>query len=213
MGYKALAAAAVMAISVSQVEAAVVKYDIDLRYVGTTFRDVLIYVNNPAGDVFVIDQMGLEGNPFGITGMHSGLTYGQTVKFTAEVHYADDPNDMIGQFDNGTRAYGCYLANASCNHITYGQQRENNFGLYYDDSIAFDGSLEIGGTISHSFWRPWKDEQYAWGRFWTEWETAEFEVISVNEPQPAPVPLPATAALLPLGLAALAAIRKRRKAA
>ena len=211
MVYKALAVAAAMTIGISQADAAVVKYDIDLRYLGTTFRDVIIYVNNPAQDVFVTETMGLEGNPFGITGMQSGLTYGQTVKFTAEVHFPENQDEWISAYDNGGRAYNCMLGNASCDSITQAYQWEDSIGLFYDDSLDFVGELKVGGKFTNRSWRPWVQDRYEWGSFYAEWETAEFEVLKINQPQPAPVPLPATAALLPLGVGALAVLRKRRK--
>lgn len=210
MNFRSVIAAAAVAIGVgSAAEAAtIVNYDIELRYEGTTFRDVDIGFYNWNMAEVHYDEMALEGNPFGIVGRYSHLNIGDVVRFVAEVFYPDDPNELVGMYDNGGRAPVCRLGGLECD-VTYALPGEA-FRLDYWDMVSVYGTTAIGEPFAYEWWGPLVEPQHtSVVAFYAWWEKANFTVLSVVEP--APVPLPATAALLPLGLGALALLRRRRR--
>lgn len=204
-------AAAVAAIGIGQAAAAaVVNYDIQLRYDGTKFRDVSIWSHDPAIADISLHEMALEGNPYGVTGHFSHLQLGDIVRFTAEIIYPDDPEHWIGVHDNGGRANHCSLAGHDCSDLTMTFPGAE-FDLYHWDTLGTFGTTQVGGIFEQWFWGPEVSNQVtSYGGFHAWYESAYFTVLAVDEPAPAPVPLPAAAALLPLGLGALAMMRRRR---
>src|SRR5690606_13704420 len=104
---------------------------------------------------------------------------------------------------NGGYLLHCKLAGRDCSRADSTQP-----GLYfaYGDSFWAYGSATIGGSfnvyefLSSGYDLDWGGSAYIWDR------DTHFPVVDVL----APVPLPASAALMPLGLAGLAMIRRRR---
>lgn len=80
--------------------------------------------------------------------------------------------------------------------------------LKYDEGSIFDSTENINNDVSAAL--TWNGNtgsiSYSFGDLWS-YEAAKIELGTYV----APVPLPAGAALLPLGLAALAMFRKRRR--
>ena len=212
MSIRVLMAAAAVAVGVVQAEAAtVVDYDIELRYEGTTFRDVDIgFINWDMPD-HKYDQMPLEGNPYGIVGRYSHLNIGDIVRFVAQVVYPDDPtnyDEWPGAHDNGGRAPICNLGGLDCD-VTFAIPGEV-FQLDLFDVIFMQGTTTIGGAFTRTWWGPMVPSQHtSTVAFYAWWEEAKFTVLSVD--QPAPVPLPMSVALMPVGLGALAMMRRRRR--
>ena len=206
-------AAAAVAVGVGQAEAAtVVNYDIELRYDGTFFGDVEIGFREWDVPNLEYDWMPLDGNPFGIVGRFSHLKIGDIVRFVAEVIHPDDPYDTdqwSGGSDNGGRANHCDLAGYDCSNLTM-TFPGTDFQLYYWDTISTLGTTKVGEVFQQTFWGPEVRPQHTSSvSFYAWWENANFTVLSVNEP--APVPLPISIALMPIGLSALAMMRRRRR--
>lgn len=214
-----LAIALVVGAGQTACAATLARYDIDLRYTGTTFWDVSFSPFDDTVDAIVLDSMALEGNSMGVIGTYGHLALGDVVRFQADVIYPDDPyntDTWLHAFDNGGRAPSCDLAGITCTGTTQTYSGDR-FRLYDWDASEIYGSVIVGDEFRHLQWGPEVPEQFtAKGYFHAMFEIARFEVVAVVNPipntlPPSPVPLPLSAALLPLGLGAFTIVRKRRR--
>lgn len=195
--------------------ATLARFDIGLRYEGTTYTDLTVTDYGAAGPA---DPTGWQDHHFGtllaeesglaLPTLRPGLSIGDMVAFRATLSVPDDPEDMIAPFDNGGYALRCNLAGVGCTDGVTGTFANGDmlFGEYR--SLTVDA--RPGGTLTYLFNNDYlSSESLGWGTMTFFNRMAEFTVVSVN--QPAPVPLPMSAGLLGLGIGALAMTRRRRR--
>lgn len=210
-------AAAWAAIGIGQAaDAATVKdYDLYLRYEGTSFYNFVFYdkwnnYDDTYGNYYPAED------PLGLKVPNKnfpGLAVGDIVRFIATIIFPDNPNQLIGQYDNGGRAPVCLVGKTSCTNTEHAVMRgsHDGFRIDYSDLISIAGSKQVGSEFVYSHFYPgnWSSDDGRWDYY--AWYTdAYFTVVRIDDAL-APVPLPATAALLPLGLGAMALMRRRRR--
>lgn len=197
----------------------VTSFHLKLRYEGTYYSDGWIVQDEAeAGESWEsFDRIQADGYRLGMPVYDPKLQPGEKTSFKATLTIPDDPDQVIDYFDNGGRASHCKLGHLDCSvgvtstsptSILWGEYQSLNFQPVVGSTLSFLYNLDYtGSTLSLD-----------WGTviFHNRW--ADFTVTDVIQPKRptastldiAPVPLPAGAALLPLGLAALALVRKRR---
>ncbi|GHG11266.1 VPLPA-CTERM sorting domain-containing protein [Paracoccus aerius] len=215
----AVIAAAVVAVGVGQAEAATytaVDYDLYLRYEGTAFSDLVAYDQWDLDNTYSSPYYPAE-DPLNLdisNKMFPSLAIGDIVRFIATIVFPEDPDQLLGQYDNGGRAPVCAIGKTSCTNTTeaYPKGPYDAFDIRYSDLIMITGSTQVGSAFTYNQAYPgdWASDDGRWS-YHAWYSAAKFTVVEIVD-TPAPVPLPATAALLPLGIGALATMRKRRKA-
>lgn len=186
--------------------ATIVTHDLKLRYEGTRFDDARVYQQSS-------DQVLFEGDidkrdyDWGFEGLFSDLPIGAIVQFNATVLYPDNPgnvgwSDEVGGVSNGGTTYSCTLGSVMCK-ASITSLSGSDFFLGYDDR---SGIIKNGNSLQYWLWGRGLNVDYT-KDIWREYEnqTAYFTVL------PAPVPLPASIALIPMGIGALALLRRRRR--
>lgn len=197
--------------------ATLARFDISLRYEGTTYTDLTVTDYGTAGPVDLtgwqdhqFDTLLAEESGLSLPTLRPGLAIGDMVAFRATLAVPDNPEDMIAPFGNGGYALRCNLAGAGCTGSVTGTYHDGDmlFGEYR--SLTVDA--RPGGTLTYLFNNDHLSSgELGWGIMTFFNRMADFTVVSVN--QPAPVPLPVSAGLLGLGIGALAMTRRRRQAA
>ena len=187
--------------------ATVVTHDLTLRYEGTRFSEALVYQRSSGQTLFEGDIDKGEYD-WGFDGLFNDLPIGAIVQFNATVFYPDDSNSVgwsneTGGMSNGGFTYSCMLGSVSCSaSITF--LSGDDFFLGYDDR---SGIIKDGDSLEYWLWgRGTSNTDYTkdiWQQF--ENQSAYFTVL------PAPVPLPASIAMIPMGIGALALLRRRRR--
>lgn len=186
--------------------ATTVNHDLRLRYDGTSFTEASVYQRSSDLTLFE-GTIGPWDYDWGFEGFFNHLPLGAIVPFKATILYPDEPFTWVsngsGFLDNGGRVQACSFTGPLCN-ATWTQRRGDDFRFGYDDAAGFD---KIGNQIRYSFWgRAFRDIDPAEDiRREYEFQTVHFTVL------PAPVPLPASIALIPMGIGALALLRRRRR--
>lgn len=219
MGIRALCAAAAVVVGVgSAAEAATytsVSYDMFVRYDGTAFTDVDYYPiahdhysfenkDISAGDT----SLGLKSHLFGLPAI------GTIFQFTVNILHPDIPYH-VPYYGNGGSTPVCQLGPWNCTATDQTNISANSFSLAYDDDWWMSVNAQEGSTFEVGLSAIYSGVQTplitadGMHMYWYDYETSYFTILGVS--QPAAVPLPATAALLPLGLGALAMLRRRRR--
>lgn len=207
VGLKAMCATAALMVGVGQAEAATtVNYDLWLRYEGTSLYDLSYYEIDGSNEYEEANYTADATTPFKPVKFGDLIT-GAMIRFTATVEYPDPPTSFTE-----TTISPCQLGAEDCTYFNYANMNQDGRIRLYNffGDYMLSGYPTAGGTLSYWFdsFGTVEDRTTADGvyKYRTRGETANFTVV-----QPAPVPLPVTAALLPVGLGALAMMRKRRK--
>lgn len=214
-----LAAVAVVGIGAAAEAAVIRDYDIYLRYEGTAFSDIVYFdIMNPDGEIIEGDTDRDEMLPGTRSFLLGDLVIGQIINLKAKIVHPDFP-EPEGLNGNGGRTPDCIFGSWNCSASNFtgsdfnGTPPDEDFLFAYADIWYVQGSSILGSKVAVNFWSGATSDRYTStdGRF--EWfsgeENSYFEVVAA--PDMSPIPLPASAALLPLGIGALAMIRKRRK--
>ena len=191
MGIKAVVAAVVMAMGVTQAEAAT--FSFGLEYVGSYFNDV--WVMDREG-TYSYPGLSSQDDPWGIPLLWDGLQAGRTYNFYMTADQEGVTSCSLGKYD--------------CSH-----SRDPYWGYYTPLFFGDEGnyvrfsSHDLDATVT--VWQNWQLTDMEFNNGDVSGVTGDryttFRIVDL-----APVPLPAPAALLPLGLGALALLRKRRRA-
>ena len=197
--------------------ATLARFDISLRYEGTTYTDLSVTDYGTAGPAdpsgwrdHYFDTLLAEESALALPTLRPGLAIGDMVAFRATLAVPDDPGDMIAPFDNGGHALRCNLAGVGCTDGVTATYADGDMLFGEFRSLTVDATP--GGALTYLFNNDYlSSESLGWGTMTFFNRMAEFTVLSVN--QPAPVPLPMSAGLLGLGIGALAMTRRRRKPA
>lgn len=189
MSIKAICAMAVFAASLGQAEAATY----GARYIETIFGDVRVAeLHKEENNEHEYDQLSSSDDPWGlklfIPGMKSGDIFSLEDIWSSCI--LDEPMSC-----GGTGPYDFFDEDP----IQFG-------GEYY--YVQFSGPLAAGTRVNL-----WDIAEYGGHIYFTDDlyvdirnRNTYFEIVDL-----APVPLPATTALLPVGIGALAMMRKRRR--
>ncbi|VDS07595.1 hypothetical protein PARHAE_00772 [Paracoccus haematequi] len=218
MGIRALCAAAAVVVGVgSAAEAATYRttsLEMTVRYDGTHFSDVSYYDAKEGDAIFQGDveagdtSLGLQSYLFGFPEI------GTVFDFIVTVIVPLVPIDDY-YYGNGGRTPVCQLGPWDCTDTNRTYGGNESIFLAWDDDWIVEGPLQVGQSIEVFYHMIYggndgimytNDGSHVYSH---EIEYSYFTVLSVD--RISPVPLPATSALLPLGLGALAVLRKRRK--
>lgn len=214
MGIRALCAAAAVVAGMGSAEAATVaNYDFWLRYEGTAFRDLSYASADETTDIDFYGSTGPKEMPDGVKStLFRGLQIGDVIRAVVQVVHPDVPVEDDPYYGNGGRTPICQIGPWDCTATNYTFPQTDGFFLAFDDVWDLDLKVVVGSAFIVDFWA---------GAYGNGIETTDdglylytynrsHDTFTVVD-QPAPVPLPATAALLPMGIGALAMMRKRRK--
>lgn len=226
MGIRALcAAAAVMVAGVGAADAATVvkEYNLHLRYEGTAFYDAFYSQYDSEGNYEETIHLGDVAVGEAPSWMKSydfpDLTPGSIIGFIATIIFDDEVTFDEGGFALSGSAPVCRIGTVSCIGMNYNQLSESGVDL----NIKPEGNMwlsfnpAVGGDFEFGRWmyempKPHRAvENGITYIYYSEMQLSNFTVVSAADI--APVPLPASAALLPLGIGALAFLRKRRRSA
>ena len=210
---RAILGAAVLAVCGSSAGAAVFRYDLDLIYLGTRYTELQLIFSG-TGEEIRKDSYLADGNPFGLP-VYSSAGIGDAVSFSGIFYVPDDQDQVLDYFDNGGRAYACVLAGNDCS-ATVSAVRASASSLSFQagEYVSFVSNLGAGGRLSYTYNLDYMSSGDFADGFYVFWDrTAEFAVTSasITDLSLAPVPLPASAALLPVGMGAIACLRRRRR--
>lgn len=187
-----------MAVSVGQAEAAVYNYGVS--YDSTTLYDVTVITQDDDGGLsdYYFDSLNAEGPDFQLPLQTPGLR-------SAKVY-------RLRVVTDGTDVVSCELAGFDCGVSKDDYYSFQESPLSFSDEyrqLAFSEPAAIGVSFSFSDWNGQASSGVSFsgeGYYgWADFRETKFTVVDM-----APVPLPATAALLPMGLGALALVRRRR---
>lgn len=215
-----LAAVAVTSVMAGQAGAAtytVAEYDMQVRYEGTGFTRAYVlslpdletvYEGSiPAGDTTYGFDSYLFGKP----------QIGTIFQFQLKIVHPHVPiYDFF--YDNGGRAPVCQLGPWDCTGVNITNINGNHIRFGWDDIFSASVTLTKGSVLDINFWSAYAshDGPYPFrisedGRYGYEYrdEYSQFTILYIKDL--APVPLPSAIALLPLGIGALAFMRKRRR--
>lgn len=219
MSFRSLVAAAAVVVGIGQAAEAATyteaTYNLFVRYEGTAFSDVSFHpiAHDHYGfdgkDIQADDtSLGLKSYLFGIP------TIGTIFQFAVTVMHPDVPFH-VPYYGNGGYTPACQLGPWGCTATDQTEISPGGFSLAYDDDWWTSVDAQVGSSFEVNFSSTHSPTQTPYVTadgnhwYWYDYETSYFTVLAVDAP--APVPLPATAALLPLGIGALAVLRKRRK--
>lgn len=195
-------------------------FHLKLRYEGTSYSDGWI-VQDDGEEGEIWESFGYilaDSYHLGLPVYDPKLRPGDKTSFKATLTIPDDHNQYIDDFDNGGRASGCKLGHLDCSSgvtstsptsILWGEYQSLSFRpevgstlsfLYNLDYTGSTLSLDWGTVIFHNRWADF-----------TVTDVVQSKLTTVSPGDVAPVPPPAGIALLPVGLAALAFVRKRRR--
>ncbi|VDS07940.1 hypothetical protein PARHAE_01120 [Paracoccus haematequi] len=202
MGIRALCAAAAVMVGVgSAAEAATIEqYDYRLRYEGTTFGSVAYseYETQTRTEYGTVHS---SADPFGLPHRFSDLAVGDYVNLHIRAEIPHNP--IYDSEGNGGRAPVCLIGSFNCSAFVKGAEPGLNlYNIWNLFLIMKDGDtiFQTEGGYAGDYYK------LEFGEVYYRDPTAEFSII-------APIPLPATVALLPLGMGALALMRRRRRSA
>lgn len=201
--------AAAMTIGTAAESATVEKFDLQLRYDGTSFHDVAFAnIADDEDSGTYLGDIHSSDAPYWLKSQRfTDLKTGDLISFVATIVYGEtDIPD--GEYSNGGSAPTCSFGPADCTRIDYAWKRPDGhlqFGMDFLED--FSGRATAGSTFTYNLFIDdmfFSDE----GEYVYDYrsESSSFTVV-----QPAPVPVPASVALLPLGIGALAMMRKRRR--
>lgn len=174
-----------------------------LTYDRTLFSDVNYYTSTSDGDIHHVSLSSAD-DPWGLPLLFAGLTAGHSYDFHAEISDDTVVSCSIGTFDCKPD-FDPYFGYTSTAPLMFGDE------LFH---VRFG---ETKNTTTTMLVSDVHDGNYA--GFYVAQGDAMINVrtrstyFTVSEPAPAPVPLPAGIALLPAGIAALAVLRRRKRAA
>ena len=195
-----------------------------LSFLGHTYFDAVIYEEDTSTETglrVVRDQAPLAeaDDIWGLPRLFPEFSIGDTLSFSALLSLPDLEGRQAGT------ATFCRLGGLACDQgdpLAFYNAASSAFALAYGPNSLFYGILTPGSVLSWDFasWTCSEDNSSCGPTLTTartasgdvaDWGImrAQFAVIEV----PAPIPLPASALLLPVGLAGLAALRRRRKGA
>lgn len=233
MSIRAFFAAIIFTVGLGGAASAATVYNISmkLKYEGTFYTDGQVYFYEPDADGnergFEFDRYLADGNALGIPVLNEKLKIGKNTKFSAEVSVPDEPSECLDYYcyDNGGRTENCIIAGVDCGYVsTVYLNDQLSFGIDGSSYSSLSSGLKAGQSLSYTFnlgYFSSLDIDGGGVNFFNR--TARFtllkdaKIVPLRERtlaatfDPAPVPLPATAALLPLGIGALAMMRKRRR--
>ncbi|WP_246448815.1 VPLPA-CTERM sorting domain-containing protein [Paracoccus amoyensis] len=167
----------------------------------TLFSDVSSYTDTSDGDVYHASLSSAD-DPWGLPLLFAGLTAGNSYDFRAEITDDTVVSCSIGTFDCKP-AFDPYFSYTSTTPLMFGDEL---FHVSFGEAKRAANSMlvsDVHDGNSAGFYIPQ-------GAAMINVRTRS-TYFTVSEP--APVPLPAGIALLPVGLAGLAVLRRRKRAA
>lgn len=213
MRIRSVVAVAMLVIGVGQAEAAtIVGVNMKLRYEGTYYDEGFVYVSEYDSEgedkSFILDNYLADGNDLGIPVLDTDLKIGDKTHLSAKFLVPDDQNQIVDYYDNGGQSLHCHLGNISCG-ATEVYISDDWLSFAWSEYSSLYSGFKSGDTLRYTFNLGYYSSLYFdWGWVHFKNRTAVFTLLA--DAQVAPVPLPETAALLPLGLGALAMMRRRR---
>lgn len=198
--------------------------DYKLNFLGHVYFESTIYKEDPntttgLSEVKPKGTLLEQDDIWGLPRLFPQFSIGDTLSFSASLSLPDASGGK------GT-ALSCSLGSLNCaqgNPVATYDDAGSTFSLAYGPNSAFSGTLKPGEVLSWDF-VAWNcpENGGACGPAFTANATASGNLavwgvmrarfaVAPQMPVPAPVPLPASALLLPVGLAGLAALRRRRK--
>lgn len=204
MGIKVLAVAAVMALGFGRAEAASVKYD--LRYEDTVLDEAVIW-DSETGDLL---WDFLESGPLSVHNALWDLSAFQTGERKGDI--TDAYLEYEEYLDFGDSGYGyiapvCWVGSFNC-EVQKGERVvwPELFHVATDSFVV----ERIGSSLHATTWGLYDGDGFSISGNGYEGSAASITSIYTIV-ELAPVPLPASVALLPLGIGALAMMRRRRR--
>lgn len=201
MGMKSVIAAAAVAVGIGQAEAASIQYD--LRYEDTILDDATIW-ENEGDDPVWYGSLSVHGALRVLPSLYPGAKKGDLFKAYVEFGEAEeyDPYD-------GYTAPVCDVGGFDCT-VSDGERSVDgeSFTVVTDAFGVWEGRKTLTVTSWGEYYGAgfhFSGDGY-WGHAFSI--TSTFTIVDL-----APVPLPASAALLPMGIGALALMRRRRRLA
>lgn len=206
MGIRSMVAAAVLAVGfVQSADAATIyDYDLVLRYNDTTYVNAQSY-DRTTGELLDLGNVSATDNPLGFKGKFTPLSPGEIVSMkvtlldTGDLFTSDFLTCAIGNWN-------CYRGHRDIWHPVYGD--ESSFRLLFDSVALFTFNGEVIYQGANSYGGTWQRMDDV--SLFHLYENVSFTIIEWNRSL-APVPLPVSAALLPVGIGALAMMRRRRR--
>lgn len=216
-------------------------FDLTLEWQGTTFRSVEVEENNDfvspytgeilrSSTVVRYPDLSLADDVWGLPHRLSGLDFSAPISFTAR--FVEDSSGY-----GPARAQSCSFGGISCTQAfnrydSFSSATQTGFSLLngWDFGIEIEGSSTIGSTLSvldfvtapRSVTNPAAGiNSVTYGDVFSQFTVtannlqpviAQRSFTFARSATPPPVPLPGTLVLLPMGLAGLALLKRRRRA-
>jgi MYXO-CTERM domain-containing protein len=202
VGFKVVLFGTALTVGTGQTAEAATTVSFKLRYEGTVLDRATIF-DTGTEDLLWDGVLDVEGSPWELPTLYHGAKKGDIFEAYAEIEEAGDE-------DGGYIAPVCDVGGFDCSK-TGGWDRYISTDPFSVTTDAFM-VVQYGSSLTVTNW----GEHHLAGfsffgdgyRGFTDSIVTTFTIID-----PAPVPLPTTAALLPMGLGALALMRRRRRSA
>lgn len=199
MGIRALCAAAAVVVGAgSAADAATYRYE--LTYQNSLFSDAEVWRIEPEELLFA-GNLNSTDDLWGIPTALPGIVPGTKVMFELIFDAGKVVRCMIGSFD-------CHPGKT-----VYARWGESPIFTEHEFmEMRFSGEAQIGTLVELYDIRNAAGHVFSTPDYYISvWSRYSYFTVSDLTPGIAPVPLPATAALLPLGIGALAILRRRRR--
>ena len=192
----AFTAAAVVVGMGSAADAASLRYDI--RYEGSFLENALI-IDAETEEELWFGDLNIDGAPWELPTLYSNAKKGDLFEAYVETEEGDD--------ERGLAAPVCWVGGFNCRNLQPFRYVDPNLFNVVADQFAV---WETAGVLTVTSWGEYDGDGFRFSGDGYQGSadaiTATFTIVEL-----APVPLPASVALLPLGIGALAMMRRRRR--